>query len=71
MECPKCKGKMVKGILTETGWKKQTSIFSDPKTGKRIWENEDFKVQVAHRCSKCGYIEIYAKQYDLKTIDKF
>jgi len=59
MKCPKCSGEMEEGMVKcrsgYTGkeeWGKEIGWMGLMKNGKPV---------VTHRCSKCGYLESYAK----------
>jgi predicted nucleic-acid-binding Zn-ribbon protein len=66
-DCPKCRSRMEEGFIQDTTdhqvktsrWiegKPESSFFSGVKTkGKRNFE------VVTYRCSRCGYLEEYAR----------
>lgn len=63
MNCPKCKGEMEEGgVFASQG----DTSYGTTRWGQKkkvligwIWNNK--KESVAFRCTKCGYLESYAK----------
>jgi predicted nucleic-acid-binding Zn-ribbon protein len=61
-ECPKCKGKMIRGRLYTVASEKKSI---DRLFGYVNWEaaeEKKFDGLFAFKCIECGYIEFYAKK---------
>lgn len=71
--CPKCEGGMETGWIVDRGpnmggnfplaWTQgepTSSFWSSFQGGEAAIRNELIRIQ-AHRCSSCGYLELYAK----------
>ncbi|MFH2106112.1 MAG: hypothetical protein ABII22_02545 [Candidatus Micrarchaeota archaeon] len=58
--CPKCKGKLVKGLITESqSFPLQRWVEKMPILG--LLSLKDTKLITAYRCKNCGFIEQYAQ----------
>lgn len=64
--CPKCEGRMEEGFTPDYGYgEKHDAAWHAGAPDKRWWglkiDKKSMRPITAYRCSRCGFIEHYAK----------